>query len=359
MKHATEISLFLQQRINIWFCVKIGLSLQDTKAAVDLVYGETSLSVCRIRFWYRQFSEGRTTIVDLQRGHKGHSARSQANVDKVKAVVEADRRATVTHIAKETQLSVASVHRILTKDLQLLKKCAKYVPRLLTPLNTRKRRDCCEFFLRLVRQYPTVLSKVVTMDESWVYQYDPEMKQHSKQWLHKNDPRPIKAIRARATGKVLLVSFFDSQGVVYYEYTNKTIGSKTFIPIMEHFLAAFRKRRPKGRMRGHLLLHMDNAPAHTADPTRRFLERNKVQRIPHPPYSPDLAPSDFWFFGHVKQALRGQRFQSLDHLKDAVDDQIANISSLEYKLCIMKTWIKRLTNCVAVRGHYFEGFLEV
>ncbi len=96
----------------------------------------------------------------------------------------------------------------VTCDLKLSKKCAKYVPRLLTPVNVRKRRDCCEFFLRLVRQFPKVLANTVTMDESWVYQYDPETKQQSKQWLPHNSPRPIKALWTRATGKVFFCLFF-------------------------------------------------------------------------------------------------------------------------------------------------------
>ncbi len=61
--------------------------------------------------------------MDLHRAHKQRSARNQNNVAAVKAIVEADWRCTVAQVAKDTGISMASVHRILTCDLKLLKKC--------------------------------------------------------------------------------------------------------------------------------------------------------------------------------------------------------------------------------------------
>ncbi len=110
MKRPTELSLFLQQRINIWFCVKLNLSLAETKDAIGGVYGNSALSVWRIRFWYREFKNGRTTIVDLHRQHKTRTARNQ-NKRLVERAVEADRRCTIAQISKDTSLSMATVQR--------------------------------------------------------------------------------------------------------------------------------------------------------------------------------------------------------------------------------------------------------
>ncbi len=170
---------------------------------------------------------------------------------------------------------------------------------------------------------------------------------------------PSKLCGHALLGRFFFVSFFDSKGMIYHEFTNRTVGANLFVNILRHFIAAYQRRRPSGHVRGRLFLHFANAPVHTAKVTKNFLRQEKVQLIPHPPYSPDLAPSDFWFFPRVKHDLRGRRFQNLDLLKEAVNDQIADISSLEHKQCIMKSWIKRITTCLSVRGHYFEGFLEV
>ena len=65
------------------------------------------------------------------------------------------------------------------------------------------------------------------------------------------------------------------------------------------------------------LLHHDNAPAHSALLTRRFLTDNNMSMVPHPPYSHDLAPSDFFLFPKLKMKLKGRRFQTLEEIKTA------------------------------------------
>jgi len=50
------------------------------------------------------------------------------------------------------------------------------------------------------------------------------------------------------------------------------------------------------------LLHHDNVPAHAALLTRRFLTDNNMTVMPHPPYSPDLAPSDFFLIPNENEA---------------------------------------------------------
>ncbi len=97
--------------------------------------------------------------------------------------MEQDRRATLYQISKETNIPRSSVFSIIKKDLHLVKKCAKYVPRLLTEAHKAKRWNNCEYLLRLFRSFPKVMERAVTMDESWIYMYDPLRKQESREWL--------------------------------------------------------------------------------------------------------------------------------------------------------------------------------
>src|SRR5215469_6301242 len=57
-----------------------------------------------------------------------------------------------------------------------------------------------------------------------------------------------------------------------------------------------RRRRPELWREETWLLHHDNAPSHTSVLTQQFLAKYKIAVIPHPPYSPDLAPCDFFLF---------------------------------------------------------------
>jgi len=54
------------------------------------------------------------------------------------------------------------------------------------------------------------------------------------------------------------------------------------------------------------------APSHTALIIRDHFAKNSTHIVPQPPYSPDLAPSDFWLFPKLKRPLRGHRFDSIE-----------------------------------------------
>ena len=73
---------------------------------------------------------------------------------------------------------------------------------------------------------------------------------------------------------------------------------------------------------GVVLLH-NNARPHTAAQTAETLRKLKFEVNVHPPYSPDLAPSDYHLFGPLKEALRGSRFTSDQEVKEAVHAWLA------------------------------------
>jgi transposase len=64
-----------------------------------------------------------------------------------------------------------------------------------------------------------------------------------------------------------------------------------------------------------MILHHDNAPAYDAFRAREFLAKNSITKMGYPPYSPDLAPCDFWLFPKLKTALKGQIFADLSDIK--------------------------------------------
>ncbi len=136
----------------------------------------------------------------------------------------------------------------------------------------------------------------------------------------------------------MLISFFDWKGVVHREFLrNRTVTAELFVQMLSRLHEAMKRKRPRVKY----MLHMDNASPHTADLTLIRLLMTGVRTIPHPPYSPDLAPSDFWFFPRIKKQLRGTRFRTLQELEDAVDAQISSIGSQEFEECILKRWPMR------------------
>ena len=80
-------------------------------------------------------------------------------------------------------------------------------------------------------------------------------------------------------------------------------------------MQALRKKRPQlASSLDHVILHQDNAPAHTSQKTQLEIDLLEFQCLKHPPYSPDLAPMDFVVFPYIKSSLRGMRFDNLSEL---------------------------------------------
>jgi hypothetical protein len=69
-----------------------------------------------------------------------------------------------------------------------------------------------------------------------------------------------------------------------------------------------------------LIVHADNARRHTDNLSMNLIDANRMTQASHPPYSPDLAPSDFFLFGDVKRQLSGCSFDHADDLPTAVQE---------------------------------------
>ncbi len=154
MKRCEGLTVQLQQRTNIAFCVKLGWTFVQIRTSLHAVYGHVVLSDSRIYFWIRQFQTGCTRIADLPRASKKKSGRSRANIRKVEDCISGDRRSNIRGIVQRTGIPFGTVNRIIKKDLQLVKRCAKFVPCVLNPRQIQCRIDVCQFWLRLQRNCP-------------------------------------------------------------------------------------------------------------------------------------------------------------------------------------------------------------
>jgi len=104
---------------------------------------------------------------------------------------------------------------------------------------------------------------------------------------------------------------------------------------------------------GDWFLHYDNAPAHTALSVTRYLASLVWPVVPLPPYSPDLAPCDFFLFPTMKKAMKGKRFATVKEVKTASQEALNNIKLQQFQRCFTQ-WEKRLDKCIASNGEYFK-----
>ena len=87
---------------------------------------------------------------------------------------------------------------------------------------------------------------------------------------------------------------------------------------------------------------------------REFLAKKRIPTLHHPPYSPDLAPCDFWLFPRLKIVLKGTHFTSVEEIKATVTRLLRDIKEEDFAECF-RGWQDRMQKCIDFGGDYFEG----
>jgi histone-lysine N-methyltransferase SETMAR len=115
----------------------------------------------------------------------------------------------------------------------------------------------------------------------------------------------------------MLMVFFDIQCLVHCEFVpaGQTVNQRYYKDVLLRLLEKVGRQRSQLFQSGTRLLHHDNAPARTAVSIQEFLAEKNIPVVPHPPYSPDLAPCDFFLFPRIKMKLKGRRFDEVDTIK--------------------------------------------
>ncbi|GBL87308.1 Histone-lysine N-methyltransferase SETMAR [Araneus ventricosus] len=200
------------------------------------------------------------------------------------------------------------------------------------------------------------LGKIVTGDETWVHYETEETKEQSKQWMHSHSPRrkPVKFKRTFSTKKCVATVFWDRKGVLLVEFMPRgtTITAASYSETLQRLRRAIQNKRRGMLSSGIVLLH-DNARPHTAVATTILLQRFGWEVFDHPPYSPDLAPSDFHLFAHMKYWLGGQIFATDNELQTSVQNWLKTQAAAFYDEGIGKL-VPRYDKCMNRNGDYVE-----
>ena len=75
-----------------------------------------------------------------------------------------------------------------------------------------------------------------------------------------------------------------------------------------------------------------------------------IKTVPQPPYSPDVAPCDFWLF----PKLRGCRYETIEEMKEVVTKAIDTLTEKDFHGAFQKL-LERYNKCIGAGGYYFEG----
>lgn len=331
--------------------------LTESEIVLDMkeVLGDNAPSQATIYRWVAEFRRGRQSTEDEHRPGRPVETCTEENIQSVQDLIKTDRRLSIRYVADCLKLSCGTTHHIITDVLGYSKVCARWVPRMLTPENKRLRLTTSRDNLDLYKaDQEKFLRRYVTMDETWAHHFDPETKLQSKEWKHVSSPTPVKFRKVASAGKVMASVFWDSEGVLMIDYLEKgkTVTGVYYAQLIRNLRKIIKEKR-RGKLRQGVLLHQDNAPAHTSAVAMTAIHECGFELLQHPPYSPDLAPSDFHLFRSLKDSLRGRQFDSDENVIKAINDWCDQLDE-SFFLDGVKALEHRWEKCVKLRGDYVE-----
>ena len=327
------------QREQIKSLVRLNLSARRIHAKFVAEHGSAAFAYRTVVYHRRVIMSRAVGVLPRPRGRPRHDWLDEKISDVHSETPDISARA----IAKRLEAPRETIREHL-QGLGGKFKRAHTVPHALTSAQKRCRVVMAQKLLEHLRdkkKWP----QTFTGDESWIT-FEQSSDGH---WVFPGDPDPVRVAPQQGAEKCMLITFFSTGGFKIIDFlTKETTANAEYCCELFRTLGREVSRRP-------LWLHMDNAPPHRAKCTQMLLNGMQITTLPHPPYSPDLAPSDFWLFGHLKEILKGTRFTTADELAEAVRRELHNFKPHLLRR-VYNSWIRRLQECIRNNGEYVEHY---
>ena len=178
-----------------------------------------------------------------------------------------------------------------------------------------------------------------------------ETKRQSAEWKCRISPQPKKTRRVPSKIKTMLITFFDSKGIIHKEFlpSGQTITREYYLTVLKRLMSRIRWISPEYKDEVVGVCCMIMRPV----TLRRFLAKNNVCVLNHPPYSPDLAPCDFSLFRKLKMKLKGIYFQDVPTIQNYSTSVLESIPQSEMEQSF-ESLLNRCKICIESGGDYFE-----
>lgn len=333
-------------RIIFLYEYKLGKNAADVERKINTAFGQSSASKRTIQRWFERFRSGDESLEELP----GRGRGTVLNDEDLRTAVENNTRKTVRELSEELDASIATVSRHL-KAIGKSKKIDKWIPHELTNSHKMQRYEICSSLILRQKNDP-FLDRIITCDEKWILYNN---RKRSSQWLDKNEAPKFFPKPKTHQKKLMVTVWWNYSGVIHYSFLNpgETITADKYCSELEDMHKKLSKTNPGlVNRRGPILLH-DNARPHVAHITLRKLHDLGYETLPHPPYSPDLSPTDYHLFKHLDNFLKDTVFRDAEAVKKSFLDFLASRKQDFYENGMNKL-LSRWQMCLDANGFYFK-----
>ena len=322
-------------------------SAAETCRMLSSIYGDHAPSNTTCKEWFRRFQNGDFDVSDKEREGPPKKFEDAQLIE----LLDEDACQTLDDLSKELDVDRSTVGERLHK-LGMVQKASNWVPHQLKERDIERRLMTCEMLLERQKR-KGFLHRIVTGDGKWIFYDNPKRR---KSWGLPGVPGPSTPKKNIHASKVMLCIWWDQSGAIYHELLkpSKTITGDRYRLQLIRLNRALKEKRPEwdGRHDKLILLH-DNARPHVAKPVKKYLEGVDWEVLLHPPYSPDIAPSDYHLFRSMQSALTGERFTSHESVENWLNEWIKSKEPDFFRRGI-RMLPERWGKVVASDGAYFE-----
>ena len=252
-----------------------GKGAPESLMALEEVVPTSVLAYNTIRRWVRELNNGRSDVSKKHLCERPVSATDGKNVEKVAKLLNDDRRYTCTEIAHELDISHGSAHSILTDRLNMRKVAARWMPHMLSDSEKHHQVKIARSLLhRYGEEGGQMLQRIVTIDETWIRSFEPELKRQSSEWHTRDSPRPLKFRRSQNCPKMLMIFAYNFRGVLtaHRVPTGRTVNKEYYEKYLRTVLRpALRRKRSELINCTPRILH-DNVSPHKSNVVNALLE---------------------------------------------------------------------------------------
>ena len=121
---------------------------------------------------------------------------------------------------------------------------------------------------------------------------------------------------------------------------SQTVNQHVYKNILQRLIRSVREKRRELREMRSWLIHQEISPAHNASGIREFFAKNNIAVLEKPPYSPDLAPCDFFLLSKLKEVIKGTRFSDSEAIKTILTRELRAIPKESLQECV-EAWHRR------------------
>jgi histone-lysine N-methyltransferase SETMAR len=324
---------------------KLGHSATVAAENINRAYGSNTVDVRVAQLWFSRFRAGDESLEEAPRSGRPSIVDEEALL----SLVEADPRQTLATLADTLKCSIATVDRHL-HALGKVRKLEKWVPHKLTADNKTQRLTICTSLLSRHQREP-FFKCIITCDEKWVL-YDNTKRGYV--WLSPDEPTKTAPKPPLHQKKLLLCVWWSMAGVIHHEVlkVGETITADVYCQQLQRASQALLNKQPALVNRRQVLLLHDNAPAHTAKKTQGEIRKLNWEVLPHPPYSPDLSPTDYHLFRSLANYMREKQFKKQEEVTQELQNFFSSKDAAFFENGI-EDLLLRWTKVVDNNGDYF------